>query len=131
VSEQADSVDADAGADAAAVPGQARAGGGEDRGGGTGNNAHAVNWQVGEKQYFSLLESKNIFFPPRSRDPEVRHESVVYLGLDGERDLLDTFHTSFKVIQSVIDMVRKPRMQGIVKRTIHNNKQRTDIFRCE
>ena len=29
------------------------------------------------------------------------------MGLDGERDLLETFHTSHQVIQSVIDMVSK------------------------
>ena len=41
------------------------------------------------------------------RSPESRHDGVIYMGLDGERDLLETFHTSHQVIQSVIDMVSK------------------------
>ena len=43
------------------------------------------------------------------RSPESRHDGVIYMGLDGERDLLETFHTSHQVIQSVIDMVSNNR----------------------
>ncbi len=40
------------------------------------------------------------------RSPENRFENVVYLGLDGERNLLETLEASGNIIESVIEKVR-------------------------
>ena len=112
VSQQADSLDADVGGDAADLLGQTRAGRGEVSRRGTRDHARPQYWKVGpSKKSRRRAENENrlkLRLNPRAlhlRSPESRHDGVIYMGLDGERDLLETFHTSHQVIQSVIDMV--------------------------